>query len=233
MICKFCQKECKNKISLAQHERCCPENLNRKYKNGMLGKKGSNQYIKSKALGLPKPIISKETKQKMSANSIEANRIYWSNQENRDRQSEHAKRRGLGGVRQSRWIRYKDKVLGSSYELIVAKDLDENGILWDNGPRYKKIYVDPLGKYRTYTPDFYLIDYDVYLDPKNEFLINNINPHLGFSDTEKIQLVQLQNDCKIVILNKNELSWDIIKTKLKKAKPGDGSTLSVYMYRNL
>lgn len=39
----------------------------------------------------------------------------------------------------------------------------------------------------TYTPDFYLPEYNVYLDPKNDYLINNINPGLGFKDVDKIR----------------------------------------------
>lgn len=54
--CKHCGKECINKNSLAQHERLCKQNPNRdKPSNGMLGKKGSNQFIKAQELGLPVP----------------------------------------------------------------------------------------------------------------------------------------------------------------------------------
>lgn len=62
-ICKFCLQESKkqNKNSLVNHERCCPSNPDRKYRNGMAGKKGSNQFSKAKKLGLPIPkgIITK------------------------------------------------------------------------------------------------------------------------------------------------------------------------------
>lgn len=212
MICRYCQKECKNKNSFAQHERSCPNNLNRNYKNGMLGKKGSNQFLKAKRLGLPLPEVSILTKEKLSRAAKVSSKIYWANPENRQRQSEQAKKNGLGGVRQSKWIRYNGRTLGSSYELIVAKSLDENSIRWEN--RHKFSYIDPLGKKRTYTPDFYLIDYQIYLDPKNSFLINNVNPSLGFTDIKKIELVQKQNGIRIIILDKTELSWNIIEKKI-------------------
>jgi len=115
----------------------------------------------------------------------------------------NAKKNGFGGVAQSRRIKYNDRTLGSSYELKVAISLDENNIQWDTCKRF--IYTDPSGKRRTYTPDIYLPEYDVYLDPKNDFLINNINPSLGFSDIEKINLVQDQNFIRIIILDKNQL----------------------------
>jgi hypothetical protein len=61
IICNFCNKECKNNNSLKNHERMCVKNENRVYKKGMLGKKGSNQFTKAKELGLPIPIMTKET----------------------------------------------------------------------------------------------------------------------------------------------------------------------------
>ena len=79
-ICRFCGRECKNGNSLRNHERLCKENPNKqemywleyggfskyneKIKNGEVKRKPSNQYIKSEELGLPKPIISDETRKK-------------------------------------------------------------------------------------------------------------------------------------------------------------------------
>jgi hypothetical protein len=47
------------------------------------------------------------------------------------------------------------------------------------------------------------MDYDIYLDPKNFFLIEK--------DTIKIELVVKQKNVRILILNKNQLSWNVIK----------------------
>lgn len=55
LVCSYCGKECKNVNSLRNHERCCPSNPDRNYKNGMLGKKGSNQFILAKERGLSIP----------------------------------------------------------------------------------------------------------------------------------------------------------------------------------
>lgn len=71
--CKYCNKEIHNQGALVIHERACLLNPNReKCKNriGNHGKtkgyKGKNKYTKAKELGLPKPLMSKETKEKLS-----------------------------------------------------------------------------------------------------------------------------------------------------------------------
>lgn len=109
-------------------------------------------------------------------------------------------------------VLYNGIKLGSMYEVAVAKSLDENNILWNRPPPMK--YIDSSGKQRNYFPDFYLPDYNVYLDPKNDFLINHINPGTGFKDTDKIEWADKFNNTRTIVLNKNQLSWDIIKSLL-------------------
>lgn len=109
-------------------------------------------------------------------------------------------------------ILYNGVKLGSSYELRLAISLDENNIVWIRPKPLK--YKDPSGKIRNYFPDFYLPDYDIYLDPKNDFLINQTNPETGFKDTDKIKWVETENNVKIIILNKHQLSWNSIEALL-------------------
>ena len=71
-------------------------------------------------------------------------------------------------------------------------------------------YIANDGKQHHYTADFYLPDYDVYLDPKNDFLIENINPQFGYTDVEKINWVMQQNNVRIIILNSNQLDSQTI-----------------------
>lgn len=70
-ICQYCKKECKSIYSLKAHERLCKQNPNHEESNFIKYNKDktakhSNKYIKAKELGLPKPEISEETKQKLS-----------------------------------------------------------------------------------------------------------------------------------------------------------------------
>ena len=61
-------------------------------------------------------------------------------------------------------------LLDSSWEEALALRLDELNINWI---RPKPIeWLDKNNKPHNYFPDFYLIDYDIYLDPKNDIVYN-------------------------------------------------------------
>ena len=190
-ICRYCGKTSVRLSSNTRHENECKFNPDRRVQ--IAWNKGKTTKPRSE-----------ETKQKLS----DKGKLRKQTDECKQKLSILAKNRNLGGTTQSRWIQYKGKTLGSSYEYEVAKSLDENNIKWDTCKRFN--YIDRFGKCRTYTPDIYLIDYNVYLDPKNDFLINNINPRLGFMDAEKIQKAAEQNNIKVIILDKTQLKWETI-----------------------
>ena len=108
-------------------------------------------------------------------------------------------------------IYYNSIKLDSSYEVTLAENLDHHGIRWERCSRFPYHMNDNL---HYYTPDFYLPDHNVYLDPKNDFLIQNINPSLGYSDTDKIQQVMKENKIRIIILDKEHLCWEEVKKLL-------------------
>lgn len=60
-------------------------------------------------------------------------------------------------------------VLESSWELKVAEKLDELNIIWVRPNSLN--WIDSAGSIRQYYPDFYLTDFDVYLDPKNPYCL--------------------------------------------------------------
>src|SRR6185369_4397320 len=90
----------------------------------------------------------------------------------------------------------------SSYELIIAKILDENKIFWYRPKPFKWLNTIKNTSH-LYYPDFYLKDFNIYLDPKNNYLIEK--------DKFKIESVISQNNIKLFILNKNQLTLDYIK----------------------
>lgn len=66
-------------------------------------------------------------------------------------------------------VEYKGVLLDSSWELELAKRLDEQNIRWVRPAPLK--WVDDSGVTRNYFPDFYLLDHDIFLDPKNPHAI--------------------------------------------------------------
>ena len=62
-------------------------------------------------------------------------------------------------------VKYKEILLDSSWELELAKRLDELEIKWVRPDPIP--WVDGEGVTHNYFPDFYLQDYDLFLDPKN------------------------------------------------------------------
>lgn len=59
----------------------------------------------------------------------------------------------------------------SGWEVEVAQLLDTLGIRWDRPKEYLS-WNDSEGKERKCFPDFYLLDYDIYLDPKNPIALD-------------------------------------------------------------
>lgn len=129
-------------------------------------------------------------------------------EQTKKRLSEYAKQNNFGGHTSKNQIFYKTKngenvYLQSSWEIKVAKELDKNNINWIR-PKFF-LWEDCNKKEHRYYPDFYLIDYNIYLDPKNNFL--------QLKDKIKIDTVQKQNNIKILILSEYELTWEKIKEK--------------------
>lgn len=112
-------------------------------------------------------------------------------EESKDRMRKLAIARGLGGHRNSHKFEYKGIILDSSYELRVAKVLDQLGIEWIR-PKTKLIWFDKEGKSHKYLPDFFLPKKGLYLDPKHKFLASY--------HKDKIQRVMSQNGVFVCIV---------------------------------
>lgn len=89
--------------------------------------------------------------------------------------------------------------LDSSYERVIAKILDEHKIKW-NRPK-PLIWIDKKNVQHHYFPDFYLIEYDVYLDPKNEYCFE--------VQKEKIDYVK-EHYSNCFFLTEKQLTWKAI-----------------------
>ena len=68
-----------------------------------------------------------------------------------------------------RRIKYKEFTFQSTWEITIAKFLDNNDIIWEQPRKRFKWFDLTLKKNRTYLPDFYLPEYSYYLDVKNPY----------------------------------------------------------------
>ena len=172
LICKFCNRECKNNNSLINHERLCKKNPDRQQspfesKEVQSKRKKSNQYIKGTAQPRSKESL---TKQKVKSD------LYWS-AEKRAEWSVHMKIQAQKNIEnhpesysyknfcgRAKKSLYKDEWMHSSWELIVAIWLDKQHIKWTKRVRY--FDYEWKGEVRKYFPDFYLEELDIYIEVK-------------------------------------------------------------------
>jgi hypothetical protein len=202
-ICRYCGSERKNANSWKTHERTCRSNLNRNYKNGMTGKKGHNQYTKALSLSLPKPEVSNETKSKI-IESRHNNGNPWFSEKAKSNLSLAASKRLKKNSKYSKNFLYNDCILESTYELRLAKILDFLNINWIK-VRTGYIWNDS-DKIRRYVPDFYIPSKDLFLDPKNDFLIQK--------DNLKIKSAMELNNINVIVLSNDQINKDYIKILL-------------------
>ena len=187
-ICKFCQKECKSENSLRNHQRCCPRNLNRVYKNGMTGKQGSNQYILAKKQGSELPTAwNKGLPGTFAGKKHSA--------ESKRKISEKLSINNKGG--RAKWYEIAGQKVQGTWERDIAAKFEQLNIQWIKLKTNKDtLKYEMNGKIRSYTPDFYLPDYDMYVEVK------------GFwwgDDKEKMKIVlQTYPDKNIAVVEKEE-----------------------------
>lgn len=210
LTCSFCGRECKNRNSLAQHSRLCSFNPKRvEHPRGYLGKVGWNKGLTK----LTHSSINKasETLKKQFNEGREytgcCDPTFVGSEEHRE-----MSRRGGGyreGSGRSKKFLVKDSFgkkvcLQSSYELEFSRKLDELSIRW---VRPSFLRYDN----KKYFPDFYLVDYDVYIDTKNDFLIRK--------DATKISAVNAQNGVDIRVLSKYDIEKYAGESEKRGAQP--------------
>ena len=95
-------------------------------------------------------------------------------------------------------------LLDSSWEEKLAKILDDKHIKWERPKPLK--WVDNAGNIHNYFPDFYLPEYNLYLDPKN--------PQACIKQKEKIDILYKMYNNIIILHTIDEIERveDFIKT---------------------
>ncbi len=98
-------------------------------------------------------------------------------------------------------ILYNGILLDSKWELELAIRLDNLNIKWIRPEPLK--WVDENKLTHNYFPDFYLIDYNLYLDPKNKFCYsvqkNKIN--ILLNTYKNIRFITTLKECKEFTIN--------------------------------
>ena len=206
-LCKFCNREIKNRGALAIHEPYCKLNPNRTKKqnsenahrpkglapwNKGLTKdddprilRGANTLKESIATGKYVPIGTAHTEQFKAL------------------QSERAIARGLGGHTSKKQFYYETTdgdviFLQSSYEIRFAELLDFLAIRWTRPEPF--LYIGSDGKNHRYYPDFKIGD--IYVDTKNDYL--------AIMDLPKINAVKEQNQINLMIVTEENITKEFI-----------------------
>lgn len=103
-----------------------------------------------------------------------------------------------GGETNYKKFRYKDILMDSSWEVIVAKYMDQHNIKWQRTKKICFLWQDEINqKRRRYHPDFYLPDYNIYIDTKNAYLIEK--------DKYKINQVLKEHNIRLIIGDEKQI----------------------------
>ena len=171
-ICQFCGSERRNHNSWRNHERCCSSNPHRNYRNGMTGKIGSNQFKKARELGLPIP----EGNAKGKVGNFTGKHH---TEDTKRALSEMSSLNNKGG--RCKWYGVNGIKVQGTWERDIATVLTEKCILWLKPKTTNhSLKYEIGGKIKTYTPDFYLIKENIYLEVKG---------HWWGNDKEKMECV--------------------------------------------
>jgi hypothetical protein len=92
---------------------------------------------------------------------------------------------------------YNGVIMDSTWEIILAKRLDSINIKWERPKSLK--WIDDKGIEHNYFPDFYLPDYDLYLDPKNPYayMIQSKKINILNQKYNNIKFLLSSDECKM------------------------------------
>ena len=193
--CKHCEKEFdisdRPKGWMANHSRWCDLNPKRSAYNKDLikaraaKKNFNNQYTYG-------AVCSDETKEKQriaSTGKLHTEEAKLLMSEKALASPHRRLRKGM--------VEYKGVMLDSSWELALAKRLDELEIEWVRPEPIRWIDKDGIG--HNYFGDFYLTEHDLYLDPKNPQAIKVQKEKLDclLTQHKNIVIIDSLEKCKV------------------------------------
>lgn len=176
LYCQYCNKKFNTLNSLKNHEAWCDLNPNHRSKDIFFSEKYLNRKHVSWNKGLTKETderIEKQSQTRINNNKLGLYKIY--DHSHSERTKEILRQKALSNPYKrkcKKTVEYIKKdgskvFLDSTYEIKTANILEELGILWERPNSL--VWIDKNNRKHNYFPDFYLLDYDIYLDPKNEY----------------------------------------------------------------
>lgn len=182
--CLWCNK--KFKTTTCKHARkCCCNDCARKYAQSKVDKNIHKQSAQRPST-FPKEkkfrcVMCGKEFSRMMMNSVESRKTCskicfgkFSSQWTRENPN-------CGGKLGYRRFPYKGYKMDSRWEVDIAKWMDDKNIKWDRSrKKYMFRWKDSSGNERKYFPDFYLPDYNIYLDPKNAYYLERDLPKLKY-----------------------------------------------------
>jgi hypothetical protein len=105
-----------------------------------------------------------------------------------------------GGETNYKRYKYNGIIFDSSWEVDIAKFLNKNKIKWQRSRKIVLFWRDKNNNKRRYYPDFYLPQYDLYLDPKNKYKQRLDKEKLDYISKSYNIIYGDVNECKQKIL---------------------------------
>jgi hypothetical protein len=173
-------------------------------KNGIPWNKGLRKETDERILK-----YSKKVSEKLKGNSGKASTPE-KEQLRRQKISQTCKLRGLGGYRENsgrcRKVIYKGLPIQGSYEFLFLKFLDRHKIIWNKNHSYFQYKWQ--NKFHKYLPDFYLPEFDCYIEVKGYVIEKDIAKWMQFPH----QLFVVTG--KELGINTKPLKFDITKWQI-------------------
>lgn len=94
-----------------------------------------------------------------------------------------------------KWFEVNGIKVQGTWERDFAIKLSEFGIKWQKVKSFTEQYVDDQGVTRRYTPDFYLEDFDIFIELKGYWWGN---------DKRKMEIILSSTKSKIIVIEKDE-----------------------------
>ena len=208
-ICKFCKKECKNTNSLKNHERLCRENpnrqiikngfteYNRKLKNHEVTRRTGNQFTKARRENRIY-VVSETTKNKIR--EFASKRRHTDIEKQRISSTMKIVARNNPEIyslsqihKRTKHYTYNGIRIDGTWELLFLKYLDQLNIRWERCKTpFEYIWNNST---HSYYPDFYLSDYDVFIEVKGYETARDLEkykvvPNLYVIRKNEIKLIQ-------------------------------------------